>query len=117
MQTADLRQRLTVQAATETSDGHGGYTAAWADVVPTRRAACIEALLGRDLEQARAIVPLASHRVTLRWFRDYVTALVGGRAQLIWHDGVVGDRTLEVVEAPRETEPRVWLQMICRESR
>ena len=106
--------RVSVQSSTETSDGHDGYTVAWADV-RSRVSARVRPLTGRDLERARQIDPRASHEVTLRFWRDYVTDLDAGRARLIFHDGVIGDRTFEIVEVPREEEPRESLVMTCKE--
>lgn len=117
MQAGDLRQRVSVQNRTETADGHDGWTVAWATNPGVRRiAARVAPLQGRDLERARQIDPRASHEVVLRWWAAYGTDLDGGRARLIWHDGVIGDRTLEIVEPPRDTEDRVALTMTVKES-
>ena len=116
LRAGDLLQRVTVQASTETSDGHDGFTVAWADTSRRRIAAKVLPLSGRDLERARQIDPRASHEVTLRYWRDYSTDLDGGRARLVLHDGDVGDRTFEIVEAPRESERRVALAMTCKEA-
>lgn len=115
MDASELRQRVTVQTSTEASDGHDGLSVTWADV-RRRIAAKVRALAGRDLERARQIDPRASHEVTLRWWRAYGTDLDAGRARLTWHDGEVGDRVLEIVEVPRETERRARLDLICREA-
>lgn len=117
MQAGDLMHRASIQTRTETSDGHDGFTESWA-TVQTRIAARVVPLAGRDLERARQIDPRASHEVHLRFWRAYNEAFVGGRGRVIWHDdGAVGDRTLEVVEPPRETAHRVSLAMVCREIR
>jgi head-tail adaptor len=116
MNAGSLIHRVTVQALTEASDGHDGVVATWADTERLRLAALVEPLAGRDLDRARQVDPRASHRVTLRFWGSYVTDLVGGRSRLVFHDGDVGDRTLEIVEPPRETEHRVALAMTCKES-
>lgn len=115
MRIGRLRHRVTFQTATETSDGHGGVTEASATVGPVRMAAEIAPLDGRDLERARQIDPRAVHKLTVRYWRSYATDLVGGRVSAIWHDGAT-DRTLEVVEPPREMVPRSMLEMVCREA-
>lgn len=115
MDGSDLRQRVTVQTSTEADDGHRGLTVTWSDL-RRRIAARIVPLSGRDLERARQIDARASHEVTLRWWQAYSTDLDAGRARLTWHDGIVGDRVLEIVEVPRETEHRARLDMICREA-
>jgi head-tail adaptor len=116
MTAGELRERVTIQTIAESSDGHDGLTDATPTDVKKRIAAKIVPLAGRDLERAKQIDPRASHEVTVRWWRTYGTDLAGGRAQLVWHDGRVGDRTLEVVERPREVEHRIALAMICREA-
>lgn len=115
MTAGDLRQRVTVQTRTKASDGHDGYTEAWSEV-RHRLPALVKPLMGRDLDRARQIDPRASHEVTVRFWGDYPTDLDGGRARLVWHDGDSGDRTLEIVEPPREMEYRVSLVMTCREA-
>src|SRR3990167_4883684 len=115
MQAGDLIHRVSLQTRTETSDGHDGFTESWT-TVQTRIAARVAALAGRDLERARQIDPRASHELHLRYWRAHNDDLDGGRARVIWHDdGAIGDRTLEMVEPPRETEHRVSLAATCRE--
>jgi SPP1 family predicted phage head-tail adaptor len=116
MHAGDLMQRVTIQTGTEASDGHRGKTLTWADTAYTRVPAKVVPLLGRDLERARQTDPRASHEVTIRYATAYVTTLNGGRARLVWHDGNAGDRTLELIEAPREVERRVALAMIAKEA-
>lgn len=111
-----LRHRVTVETLSEASDGHDGVVQTWSSA-RVRIAAHVEPLRGRDLERAQQIDVRASHRVTLRFWRDYGTDLAGGRARLVYHDdGALGDRVFEVVEAPRETQPRVALEMTCKEA-
>lgn len=116
MDAGALIHRVTIQSATVASDGHDGLTVTWADTARRRIAARVVPLAGLDLDRARQIDPRASHEVTLRFWRDYATDLAGGRAQVILHDGAVGDRTFEIVEPPREIEPRVALAMVCKEA-
>ncbi len=111
----ELIHRVTVQSSTEASDGHDGMTVTWSDL-RRRMAAKVVPLAGRDLDRARQIDPRATHEVTLRFWSDYGTELDGGRARLVFHDGVVGDRTFEIVEPPREIEQRVALVMVVKEA-
>lgn len=114
MDAGALRQRVTLQARTETSDGHDGLTETWANVSPIRRAAKVEPLQGRDLESAKQVDPRISHKVTLRYWRAYPDDLDGGRARLVYHD--VNDRTFELVSPPIDVAERhEWLKMFCRE--
>ena len=114
MTVGDLIHRITIETRTETSDGHDGFTETWT-AGPSRIAALVRSLAGRDLERAHQIDPRASHELTLRFWQAYDTDLDGGRARVIWHDAVTGDRTLELVEPPREVSLREWLAMVVRE--
>jgi head-tail adaptor len=115
MRAGDLRQRVTIQTLTQTSDGHDGYTDAWATLAPARRSARVAPLMGRALDRARQVDPRAGHEVTVRywrgWFGDF-----GKRARVVVHDGDNGDRVLEPVEPPRESETRDLLTLTCREA-
>jgi len=116
MNAGRLIHRVTVQTLTEASDGHDGLVPTWTDSDRVRIAARVEPLNGRDLDRARQVDPRASHSVTLRFWSAYGTDLKAGRSRLVFHDGDVGDRTLEIVEPPREVEPRVSLVMTCKEA-
>lgn len=117
MSAGEYRQRVTIQNRTETDDGHGGFTEAWT-AVQSRIAARVQELSGRDLERAKQIDPRATHDVTLRYWRAHNSDLDGGRARLIWHDdGALGDRTLELVGPPVESEHRTVLVLTARETR
>ena len=111
------RHRVTVQTQTETSDGHDGFTVAWA-ALRARIAAMVEPLSGRDLDSARQIDPRISHRVSLRYWRDYVSDLKGGRTRLVYHPSARSDddRTFEPVTPPLDVDERhVEIQIACRE--
>lgn len=114
MHAGRLRQRVTFQKQIEVPDGHDGFTET-AVTVRTRVPAEVVALAGRDLERARQIDPRAGHQVTVRYWSTHRDDLNGGRVFAIWHDGV-RDRTLEVVEPPREVVARVELAMACKEA-
>ena len=119
MNAGDYIHRVTVQRRTEVSDGHDGVVEDWTlDVGPSRIAAKVQTLSGRDLERARQIDPQVSYLLTLRFYRTYGDDFDGGRARVVWHDdGALGDRTLEIVEPPRELVPRLTLGMLCKELR
>jgi SPP1 family predicted phage head-tail adaptor len=113
LRAGELRQRVTVQTRTETSDGHDGLIESWANLRP-RIAARIRPLLGRDLERAQQTDPRVSHELTLRYWRAYATDLDGGRARVVYHD--IADRTFELVGPPVDVDERhVELQILCRE--
>lgn len=114
MEAGALRSRVSFRKFVEVDDLHGGFTET-ALAIRDRVAAEISALAGRDLELARQVDPRASHLVTVRYWANYHDDLIGGRVQAIWHDALK-DRTLEVVEPPRERVARTALAMICKEA-
>ena len=115
LRTGDLVHRVTVQVPIEVSDGHDGLTLTWATVLP-RIPARVKPLQGRDLDRARQIEPRTSHEVTVRFWRAYRTDVVGGRAQLLYHDDGT-DRTLEIVAPPVDVdEEHMAITMLCREA-
>jgi head-tail adaptor len=114
MQTRRLIHRVSFKKFVEVADGHDGFTQTPL-FVRTRVAAEVAALQGADLERAQAIDPRAAYLVTVRYWQTHLDDLVGGRVVAIWHDGV-RDRSLEVVEPPREVVPRVELAMHAKEA-
>lgn len=117
MTAGELIHRVSIQTRSEASDGHDGVVESWT-TGQARIASRVVGLAGRDLERARQIDPRASYEVTLRYWSAYNDSLVGGRARVIWHDtGAIGDRTLEIVGPPRETEHRATLVLVCGETR
>lgn len=115
MRGGELRQRVSILAATETSDGHDGKVKAYGTTVRRRIAANVQPLQGRDLERARQIDPRLSHLITLRYWRDYVDELKGGRNRIVYHD--LADRTFEIVGPPVDTEEaHVQIVQTCKEA-
>jgi SPP1 family predicted phage head-tail adaptor len=116
MRAGELKDRVSIQTRTETSDGHDGIVETWASSREDlkRRPAAVEQLTGRDLYSAQQIDPRLSHRVRLRYWGSYLTDLVGGRARLVYHDRGT-DRLFEIVGSPQETVRRRELTSMCRE--
>lgn len=109
----ELRQRISIQRRSESSDGHDGVTETWATTF-SRWPARVTPLTGRDLVNAQQIDPRLSHEVRVRYWAAYPTDLAGGRARLLYHD--VADRTFEIVGPPRDVDERHReLRMLCRE--
>lgn len=104
-----LRQRVKLQAqGARTSDGGGGYTTRWRDVVGAGALpACFEALQGNEQLRAMQTEAQATHRVTIR-YRSGVTAAMRF---------LLGSRAFEIVAPPVDPEERhQWLQILVRES-
>jgi SPP1 family predicted phage head-tail adaptor len=108
----ELVHRVSIETPAERSDGHDGSEVTWS---PVRRriAARVTPLSGRELERARQIDPRATHEVRVRYWKAAVVEFTA-RERLVYHDTF--NRVLELVEPPREVEPRVLLAAICREA-
>lgn len=113
----DLRDRVSIEVRTETSDGHDGFTETWA-VRHRRWAAGVKELTGRDLERARQVEPRTSIEVTFRHWAAFREDLDGGRVRLKVHESgdADDDRTLEIVGPPVEVERRIKVTVPCREA-
>lgn len=113
MRAGAYRHRLSMQAQSDQSDGHDGYTEAWT-TLRSRVPAKVEPLTGHELDRARQIDPRAAHEVTVRYWAGYHATRIPG-LQFIWHDGAF-PRTLTPIEPFREIEPRQTLAVTCREA-
>lgn len=114
MRAGTLRQRVTIEQRSKTSDGHDGYVTTWTPA-HTRIPGKVAPLLGRDLERARQIDPRITHEVTLRFWRNYRNDLDGGRARIVYHDTT--DRIFEIVGPPVDVDERhVELRQTCKEA-
>lgn len=106
-----MRYRVTLQSpGAPLSDGDGGYTETWADLV-TRMPAAIEPMSARSLERftAQTVVAAATHLVTLRYVPGVTT-----RTRVVYHDGAT-DRTLAVTGYQDAMERHRWLFLACEE--
>lgn len=67
-----LREVVTFQRKTRTSDGAGGFTTAWAAIsgAPTR--AMVKAMSGGERWASMRTEATATHRVVVRYFADMV---------------------------------------------
>ncbi|QDV34021.1 phage head closure protein [Tautonia plasticadhaerens] len=106
MRAGRLRHRVAIRRATTTQGSFGQPVEAWTDL-----ASCwaeVRPLAGRELEHARQVHALASHRVLMR-----AVAAVTPADRLDW-----GGRTLEILEV-RDTDVggrTRQLMLTCRES-
>jgi head-tail adaptor len=112
-----LQDRVSIQARTETSDGHDGLVETWA-TLHGRWSAAVRELRGRDLERARQADPRTSIEVDFRYWRAFRDDLDGGRVRLLVHPTMQSDddRVLEIVGPPVESERRVMVTVPCREA-
>lgn len=64
----DLREPVTFERLTRTSDGAGGYTEAWAAISGAPDRGMVKALSGRERWSSQRLEGVASHRVVVRYF-------------------------------------------------
>jgi SPP1 family predicted phage head-tail adaptor len=109
-----LRDRVTIQAATETQDAHRGFVEGTPTTVCARIPAEVTQLTGRELERAMAIDPRIAYRVRVRYRND-----IAARQTAIYHAGVQrgGDKTLEIIKPPIVVDGRYReLHLWCMEA-
>lgn len=112
MRAGQLRHRVTITDTLEVSDGHHGFAEDQKVVLATRIPAEVTMLKGYELVRAQQVDPRASYGVLIR----YMPGLKAGQT-VVYHDDHAGDRPLEVVARPIETEERHRaLQLLCREA-
>ena len=62
---ADLRQRIKFQSLTRASDGQGGWTESWADVMTVW--AQVKPVSQKERYFSQQIQPTTTHKITIRW--------------------------------------------------
>lgn len=80
-----LDQRVTLQQATRTADGLGGYVKGWSDVATLW--ARVEPLAGRERDMAQQVESPRDYRVTIRRRADVTTA-----HRLLWQGNALNIR-------------------------
>lgn len=80
MRAGELRERISIVVATLASDGQGGKTKTWLDLVtgttsPTRLPANVESISGGERLQAAAVTAISTYQIRLRYRVD-VTPLM-----------------------------------------
>lgn len=101
----ELRHPVTVKRKASTVDSLGQQTSAYATV--TTGKAKIETLLGKELEQARVLVPQATTRITMRYRRE-----IDERCRIYF-----GDRIFEIGYINNVEQRNLKLILTCSESR
>lgn len=66
----DLREPVSFERLTRTSDGAGGFTESWASIsgAPTR--GMVKAMSGRERWASQRIEATSTHRIVVRYFAD-----------------------------------------------
>lgn len=105
MRAGALRERVTLQSATEASDGAGGQTLTWANVATDPVVwARVEPTEGREKFAAMQIQGRYTHRVTLRYRTDLTLKL-----RVVWGSIYLNVRSIQ------QHEKREWTALLCEE--
>lgn len=103
MRSGQLNKRIELQAATQTSDGMGGFTETWA----TRQTvwAAIWPMSAREMMQTMQTTMEISHRIRIR----YKSGLLPS-----WRIKY-GTRYFNIVSIVNPNEKGEWQDLLCRE--
>jgi len=108
MRAGELRQRVTLQEATEVRDSFGEVTKTWSDVATVW--ASVETLSGREFLEARQLQRATTVRVVIRW-REGVTPAMRVR----WTDAGGTLHTYDVDAVIPDGTQRRQLTLMCVE--
>uniref|UniRef100_A0A6M3K9C6 Putative head-tail joining protein n=1 Tax=viral metagenome TaxID=1070528 RepID=A0A6M3K9C6_9ZZZZ len=108
MRSGQLRHMIAIQEQTDTADGMGGYTTAWADVsgmssVP----AAIWPLKSAERIDAMKLEHEVTHRIRIR-YRSGVTT----KMRIYWSDKT---KTFNIVSIINPDERNIMLEMLATE--
>ncbi|HEY1188537.1 MAG TPA: phage head closure protein [Gemmata sp.] len=103
MSIGQLRQRIAIEAVTETRDEFGGRASAWAQVATDR--AEIVPIGGREVFQNGATQAQATHRVRMRYRSD-----ITPKHRLRWLDT---NTVLNIVSCPPSVGSANVLELMC----
>ena len=100
---ASFKHRVTLQSCSQTTDGQGGYTDSWSDVVTLW--ASIEPLKGYERYQAMQLETPVTHKVTIRYNAAVTTA-----KRLIY-----GSRVFNIKEVINLAEENAFMELRVNE--
>jgi SPP1 family predicted phage head-tail adaptor len=103
MNAGELRERITIERATTTSDGHGGRTVTWSPVYSNGVWAKVQSVRGREEERQGRLSTVETYLVTVR-FAVSVTTL----DRVVWRGRTMNIRAVADREGTRE-----WLTLEC----
>lgn len=107
MRPGQLRERVTIQAATPTTDAGGGTSTAWSAIGTTPTvSARVTPLTGEERASAQQIDARASHEVTIRYRTD-----VNASQRLSWESRLL----YPVTPWLNHDERKRFLTATCRE--
>lgn len=98
-----LRERVTIQTFTDTSDGGGGSTRTWTNLATVW--ANVKPVRGRETQDTGRLASLQTYLVTIRYRTGFDTT-----ARLLWGSKYLNIRSLE----NRDERKKFWT-MECEE--
>ena len=111
MRGGTLKHKIIVQEKTQTSDGMGGFTEVWSDLLPTR--AAIWPLGAREQMDALKLELSVNHRIRIRHPR---TISITADMRIKWHDHVTGtDKYFNIVSIINPDKKNIALEFLALE--
>lgn len=105
-----LRERVTIQADTKTTDNLGGVTSSWAAISGGTVWAEIRPLRGEERFTAQQIEPETTHQVTIRYSTDVSAVGVGHRV-------LYGTRIFDIRAVINVREADETIELLCVEGK
>ena len=111
MRGGTLKHKIIVQEKTQTSDGMGGFTEVWSDLLPTR--AAIWPLNAREQMDALKLELSVNHRIRIRHPR---TISITADMRIKWHDHVTGtDKYFNIVSIINPDKKNIAMEFLATE--
>lgn len=103
MRAGGLRHRITIQSVTETSDGMGGFTEAWATYVTAW--ADIKPVKGEEALEHKKLEHELVHRIWTRYISGITTKM-----RIVW-----GTRTMRIIGLRNPDERDKMFEIMAEE--
>jgi SPP1 family predicted phage head-tail adaptor len=102
---SELNKRVTVQVATQTANGLGGFTTVWAD--GCKAYAAIWPVSASEMVKANTMTMVVTHRIRIR----YCAGVVEPDNRIKF-----GTRYFSIVSIINPNEDNLWLDLLCKET-
>lgn len=99
----ELRERISIERATTTDDGHGGQDVAWSAIYPRGIWAKVQSVRGREEERHGRLATVETYLVTVRFGIDALTT-----DRVVWRG-----KTMNIRAAADREGAREWWTLEC----
>ena len=113
MRAGDLRRRVTIQTRDTTQDAYGQQVTTWTDYL-TGVPADIQALSGRELLAAQAMVAEVSHQITVRYTSLLADPIKVAAMRVVYVNASV-TRYFNISAAMNVDERNKQIDLLCSE--